>query len=259
MKAKVSQAAIAALALAAIASYPQQTAAPSPTSQSSDASARNAKVRIARLSEVRGDVALDRNTGGGFQKALNHTPIVEQSRLQTGFGRAEVEFEDNSTLRLAPYSLVEFPRLELLPSGAKASTVRVVKGTAYVSLMPAYVVKTKGNDFLLTFDQQKIHLYPSNHIRLELDGTEARLAVFEGTGQIEGPSSTTKFARKKTFNFNLLSQSEPAVARKVRTAPLDTWDSWAAEYHKRNASMGYSPNMGSDAKTSPGMLHDIFR
>ena len=33
---------------------------------------------------------------------MANLPIVEKSRLQTGMGVAEVEFEDNSTLRLAP-------------------------------------------------------------------------------------------------------------------------------------------------------------
>ena len=71
-------------------------------------------IRIVRLSEVKGEVQLDRNIGRDFEPAIANMPIVEDSRLQTATGVAEVEFEDNSTLRLAPDSLVEFPRLDRL-------------------------------------------------------------------------------------------------------------------------------------------------
>ena len=239
---------ITALALAFVPSSAQQTPPASPAPQSVNDSSKTLKVSVARLSEVKGDVAIDRNMGGGFEHAFANLPITEHSRLQTGTGRAEVEFEDNSTLRLAPYTLVEFPRLALLPSGSKASTIHILKGTAYVSLIPDYLVNAKGNDFMLTFGQQRLHLRPSNHIRLELDETEARLSVFDGAGQIEGPFGTTNLARKKTFTFNLLSQSEPTVSRKMHAIPQDAWDRWATEYHRRNAT-----------STSMKMRHDIFQ
>ena len=78
---------------------------------------------------------MDRQTGKGFESAMANLPVIEGSKLKTGDGVAEVEFEDNSTVRLAQNSEVEFPRLELLPSGAKASSVNVLQGTVYVSLI----------------------------------------------------------------------------------------------------------------------------
>ena len=185
-----------------------------------------------RLSEVKGAVQLDRNTGQGFEAALANQPIIEHARLQTGTGVAEVEFEDNSSLRIAPDSLVAFPRLELLPSGGKASTVDVLKGTAYVSL-----VNTKGNDFILTFGQQKLHLQPSSHVRLQLEPTQAKLAVMEGTAQVEGPSGVTEVGKKKTLTFNLSNQNEPVLAKNVTEEPFDSWDHQSADYHKRYASL----------------------
>src|SRR5258708_32522475 len=94
----------------------------------------DSRVRIVRLSEVRGAVQLDRNTGDGFEATLQNMPIVEGARLQTAEGFAEIEFEDNTTLRLAPNSLVEFPRLILHATGVRASTINLKKGLAYVSL-----------------------------------------------------------------------------------------------------------------------------
>src|SRR5271170_6530276 len=214
-------------------------AAPDANAQNSTPAYAYSKVRIVRLSEVKGDVQLDRYTGVGFEPAMANIPIIERARIQTGVGVAEVEFEDNSTLRVGPDSLVAFPQLELLPSGAKASTVSVIKGTAYVSL-----VNTKGNDFTLTFGEQKVHLQPSSHIRLQLEPTKATLSVQEGAAVVEGPSGTTEIGRKKTFSFDLANQNPPVAAKYVASEPYDSWDTHATEYHKNVASQsafGNSP------------------
>ena len=128
----------------------------------------NSKVRIVRLSEVKGEVQLDRLTGKGFEGAMANLPVIEGAKLKTGNGVAEVEFEDNSTIRVAQNSLVEFPRLELLPSGAKASAINVLQGMVYVSL-----VNTKGNEFSVKFGQQTINLPPDSHIRLQVTPTRS--------------------------------------------------------------------------------------
>src|SRR5712671_6980256 len=90
------------------------------------------KARIVRLSEVQGTVQIDRATGEGFDKAFINLPVIEGARLKTGKdGRAEVEFEDGSALRLAPGSEVDFTRLALGDDGQKLSTVQLVSGTLY--------------------------------------------------------------------------------------------------------------------------------
>jgi hypothetical protein len=196
------------------------------------------KVAIAWLSDVKGEVQLANSSGREFHPAYAHTPVTEGSVIQTVMGRAEVEFEDSSTVRLGPYSLVEFPRLELLPSGARAANVSVLKGTVYVSLIPAYIVKTKGNDLQLMFGQQVLHLHPSSHVRLELYATGARLAVLDGAGQVDGPFGAIGLVKKRTFTFSFVGQSKPAVVNKVVANPMDAWDSSAVKFHQNNAKSG---------------------
>ena len=212
---------------------------PAQTTDGAAPSNEVSKVRIVRLSEVKGEVLMDRDTGRGFEHAMANLPIVEKSRLQTGTGFAEVEFEDNSTLRLAPDSLVEFTQLDRLQGGTTASSMHLVKGMAYVSL-----VKTKGNEFNLLFGQQKLQLPPSSHIRLQVDGAEAKLAVLDGTVRIDGASGSMDVARKKTVTFSMVDQAEPTVAKEVAPLSSDSWDQEAAGYHARAASfsaLGSSP------------------
>src|SRR5215475_13443714 len=72
------------------------------------------QARIVRLSDVQGSVQIDKNTGIGFENAFVNLPITQGTQLRTGDrGRAEIEFEDGSSMRLAPNSAVEFNTLGL--------------------------------------------------------------------------------------------------------------------------------------------------
>jgi hypothetical protein len=199
----------------------------------------HSKIRIVRLSEVKGEVQLDRQTGKGFENAMANLPVIEGERLKTGDGVAEIEFEDNSTVRVAQNSLVEFPRLELLPTGAKASSINVVQGMVYVSL-----VNTKGNEFTVNVGQNKINLPPDSHIRLQLTAGQASMAVLHGDATIQQPSGLSTVGKDKTMTFSLAGESQPVIAKSVTQQPLDSWDHDAVQYHKSFAnasSYGNSP------------------
>src|SRR5579859_5962344 len=76
-------------------------------------------VRIVRLSYIEGAVQISHGAGGAYEKAIVNLPITEGAKLKTADGRAEVEFEDGSTLRIVADSTVEFSQLSLRDSGAK--------------------------------------------------------------------------------------------------------------------------------------------
>src|SRR3981081_3955712 len=72
----------------------------------------DSQARIVRLSDVQGAVQIDKNTGMGFEKAFLNLPITQGTRLRTrDTGRAEIEFEDGSAVRLAPNTTIDFSRL----------------------------------------------------------------------------------------------------------------------------------------------------
>ena len=245
----ISTAALLALMLVGVSSRAQEASgsasassndtSPAATSETSNATPGNSKVRIVRLSEVKGEVQLDRNTGRGFESAMANLPVTEGAKLKTGDGVAEVEFEDNSTVRIGQNSLVQFPLLELLPSGAKSSAVNVLQGMVYVNLM-----NTKGNEFTVAFGQEKLNLPPDSHVRLQLTPSEASLAVLHGEAMVNEPSGSTVVGKNKTMTFNLAGQSPPVIAKSVAQQPLDSWDNEAVQYHKSYAnasSFGNSP------------------
>ena len=191
----------------------------------------NSKVRIVRLSEVKGEVSIKHEDDRAFESAMANLPIVERSRLRTGTGVAEVEFEDNSTLRIGPNSIVAFLQLERTPAGKTASTVQLVRGMVYVSLL-----KSAGNQFTLKFGERSLDLQPATHIRLQIDGSDAQLAVLDGSVNVDSPTGPVTVAKKKTATFDIADQGQPTIAKDFTPSELDSWDHDAAAYHSRVAS-----------------------
>jgi len=212
----------------------QEGAAPPPGDEdqpttTSTVSAATSHVRIVRLSEVTGEVNVYRGIGESYETALLNLPITESLELRTGEGFAEVEFEDGSTLRLAPFTIVEFTQLARDSAGATATTVNVVTGTTYVSL-----ANTPESHFTLTFAHQRATLSPSSHVRLFMSDHAASLAVLHGEAAIETPTGETAEAKNKTVNFEFLTPTAISQNKNVQD-PYDTWDSEAIDYHKHYA------------------------
>jgi hypothetical protein len=207
------------------------------SNESTGTSPSVSKVRIVRLSQVRGSVQIDRSDGRGYEKGIANLPIVEHNQLRTGEGIAEVEFEDNSSLRLAPNSLVEFPNLERAATGATISSVHLIQGTAYISLVKPQSGKAAANDFRLIFGDRALNLDPATHVRLTLEGTEAKLAVLDGAVHVDEANGVESIPKKKTATFQLFDKSEPTVAKNVEESPFDGWDHEAASYHSNVSTL----------------------
>ncbi len=196
----------------------------------------DSQARVVRLSEVQGDVQVDRNAGQGLEKAFLNLPITQGVKLQTGKdGRAEVEFEDGSTLRVTPETVITFPQLSLRDSGAKVSTVHLQEGSAYVNF-----AGSKDDEFTLTFAHEKLALAHSAHLRLEMGDADATLAVFNGEVQVQGDAGTVAVSKNHTAQFDLTDDDHYELAKSVEPDPFDAWDKEQNQYHQQYASNSYS-------------------
>ncbi len=205
---------------------PSHTAAVVVPPEDNGARPGDSHVRIVRLSDVKGTLALDRKTGNGFEATMPNMPIIEGEKLRTDEGYAEIEFEDNSTLRVAPHSLVEFPLLALRSSGAKASTVHVVQGLVYVNLQ-----STKGNEFVLLAGGEKMMVSPSTHMRMTVNDGKMVVSVFNGSVDVQHGSETTQVTKKESLTLG--GDDQVAVKKKIEEQPYDAWDKDANDYHAR--------------------------
>jgi hypothetical protein len=198
----------------------------------------DSQVRIVRLSQVDGDVQIDRNSGPGYEKAFLNLPITQGTKLQAGpDGRAEVEFEDGSTLRLTPGTLVAFPELALRDGGARVSNLNLQQGIAYLNFKGG-----AGEEFSLTFGRQKLALARPAHLRVELEPATAIVAVFKGEVEVEGPAGRVEVDKKHSARFDL-AEDRYTLASNLQPDPYDDWDQQQDRYHQNYSSSGpsYSP------------------
>src|SRR5208337_2788221 len=197
----------------------------------------DSQVRIVRLSDVQGTVQIDKNTGLGFENAFLNLPITQGTELKTlGNGRAEVEFEDGSTLRLAPHSNVQFSTLGLSDAGKHLSVINLVEGMAYVDWLGK-----SGDEFSLNFSREKISFDRAAHFRVDTSTEVANLAVFKGDVEVEGPAGKIMVSKNKTATFDAANDDKSTLANNIEETPLDSWDKEAVAYHDQYAKNNSSP------------------
>ena len=189
-------------------------------------------VRIVRLSDIEGTVHIDRATGQGFEKAIMNMPVTQGVRLRTdASGRAEIEFENGTVLRLADNSAVQFTDLSLGSDGQRATAVHLDQGTVYVDY------KHKGGD-ALSLDAANESIKPNAdvHFRMQLDGSNARIAVFRGELEVPGNGEMAKLKKGETFNLDLSNSSNDLLAKSISTLPADQWDTERTSYNTQYAA-----------------------
>jgi hypothetical protein len=197
----------------------------------------DSQARIVRLSQVDGDVQIDRKLGQGYEKAFINLPVTQGAKLRTGQGaRAEIEFEDGSSLRLTPGSVLEFPELALRDSGARTSSVELQQGTAYVNFKG-----DKGEEFVLGFGRESLTLKKPSHLRLELRDAGATVAVFNGAVEVNGASGKVDVEKKHSATFDLAGSAPYTLANSLEPDPYDDWDKQQDKYHQQYRANSYSP------------------
>src|SRR5450631_1888491 len=137
--------------------------------------------RIVRLSYVDGKVQMEKVSGQGLEHAILNAPIVEGTRILTGSnGLAEVEFEDNSTVRLGEATEVRFSQLLINDAGDKVNEVELVRGTMYFDARSDKHdidrVLAAGRTVVVRHDSQ---------IRFMMLGDQAQIAVLSGEAEME--------------------------------------------------------------------------
>jgi hypothetical protein len=197
----------------------------------------DSQARIVRLSDVQGSVQIDKNTGLGFENAFLNLPITQGAQVRThDRGRAEIEFEDGSTLRLTPNTIVEFSSLGLKDSGKRISVINLVEGMAYVNWLGK-----SGDEFSMNFSHEKISLDHPAHFRVQASPEIAKLAVFKGNVDVDAPTGKVMVEKKKTATFDAADNDKYTLAKNVEEGPLDSWDKEASSYHDQYAKNNSSP------------------
>jgi hypothetical protein len=187
-----------------------------PAADAQDTGDSASHVRIVRISYVQGTVQYN-----GAPAVMN-SPVTEDSRLVTGTdGLAEVEFEDQSSIRLASETEISFAQLARLSSGEARTRVDMEDGEAEF-LIPAssagrFAVNVRGKNIL--FKQ------PGRFRILSTDSTPLEIAVWKGEVGIRDLESGHEVTIKahETFALNPEDLGQYRLEHSVLGDDLDRW------------------------------------
>lgn len=184
----------------------------------------DSQARIVRLSYLEGDVQLDRGDGNGYARAFLNMPLIEGTSVWAkSDARAEVEFEDGSTLRLAPDSIVRFAELRLRADGSKATGVELRDGTAY------FDVKQHDDDsFRVNVGAREITLKKSSEFRVIhalAQDSDLRVAVFKGELRfLDRNGQLIPVKKNETLSLVFDESGRYFLARGIAEEPHDYWN-----------------------------------
>jgi hypothetical protein len=205
-------------------------------------------VRIVRLSYLNGQVQTDRATGQGLERAILNTPIVEGTRIVTGDdGLAEVEFENESALRIAENSEIQFCTLSMNDTGAKVNEIEVVKGVVYLDARSKgddiYRIKNGDSTFLVQRDTQ---------LRLSAGRDQTHLAVFKGNVELMAQPHAVNIKRKETLTVDATAAAGYKIASGAEALPTDAWNREREAYQQ-----AYAGNLGNPGPSYGYGLQDL--
>ncbi len=229
--------------------------APALAPSSAASSQPGSGARIIRLSQVIGEAQMERSHDRGYEAAFPNLPILQQAHLRTGGGVVEVEFEDGSSMRLAPGTEVAYPELRRTSTGSTYTAVDLLKGTVYVSLTDA----ARGNTFTLRNAGTEVTPEAGTHLRFAATTPDRRLAVFKGVAQVSDHGANLTVGKKSTLLFAASGEAPQLIATKGDSNEIDAWDKNSVDYHKRynQASRFGTAGFGSSDLNYYGSFVDL--
>jgi uncharacterized membrane protein YgcG len=173
----------------------------------------------ARLSSVEGQVRISQGGQVLADPALVNAPLFTGTRVETGDdGKAEIQFDDGSVVRLAPGSA-----LLLTVVAAQGSAVGLESGLAYFELQGG----AQGAPLRVAFGDSVATATGFTVLRVKLDSPPGELAVFSGNAHLErGNSMAVDLHGGQSVALNA---TDPGHYNLSDSIEPDSWDSWNSD------------------------------
>jgi FecR protein/Family of unknown function (DUF6600) len=187
--------------------------------------------RMVRLSNLSGNVQIQTGADLEFQQAYPNMPLIEGSQLKTGDdGRAEIQFEDGSVIRLTPNSALSLAQLRRDGSGTTVNDLEVLSGLAYFE-----TTSDHHQQYTVRFGNMQFSPAKSTIVRVSLDANPGEVSVLHGSIHLEGASSyTVDVHENETISFDASDPSRYSVSQGVRG---ESWDEWNSDRDSALAAM----------------------
>jgi len=195
------------------------------------ASATN--IRMVRLSLAQGDVQIDRNAGEGWEQAIVNMPVIGGAKIYAAEqSKAELEFEDGSSVRLAGPAQITIIQLSSNAKSAPVNVIQVNSGEVYVNAR----LKDHADFRISDADGSSFAITQPSRLRFTVDQQTASLAVM--SGEAVGQTGETKVLAGKTYNYVLGQPGSAASMAMVPPEPEDAWNQQRDHYNDQYAATG---------------------
>lgn len=212
-------------------------------------------VRVVRLSVAQGDVQIDRNTGDGWEQAIANMPVVAGTRLYAAENsRAELQFEDGSSVRMAGPAQLQLVEAAFSESGNPVNVIQVDSGTVYID---AHM--SQGEDFRVQGPAgESFTIAERSKLRYKVGEDVASLAVIEGKAVMQtAEKKDTELLGGQSYNY-ILGQPESAVRQdQVQSQPEDGWNQQREQEQSDAAAQSGTNEEGAADLAAYGTYSDI--
>ncbi len=209
--------------------------------------ADNSQPRLLRVSLVEGDVTYQRSDLDKWVDLSINTPILEGDRIWVGRdGRAEVEFEDGSAVRLAENTSAEFSRLGSY-SDSGSVQIRLIRGVG------SFGVNSQAGPFIVETAMLTAVVQQSANFRVDADTDgSSRLVVFDGKTEVQCQSADLFLGSGETFR---LLSADPDRYYLGTDYQRDEWDQWNSNRDEYLARLGQERGSEEELPWSDGDLN----
>jgi hypothetical protein len=181
--------------------------------------------RAVRLSFVDGQVKLAQGNQVLAAQAVANTPLFEGMQLTTADnGKAEIQFEDGSVVRIAPDSMLTLQVLRGAGTGADAE-LTVNSGLAYFEFQGG----GQAGQMSVHFGSSVATSSGFTVLRVAMDTPPGSVAVFSGNVHLQVANSTAAAAvdlhGSESITLNASDPSQYALAESIEPNSWDAWNS----------------------------------
>ena len=201
-------------------------------------------VRFARLTLAEGPVEVEQPVTGERIKGECNLPIGQGAWIETDVGgRAEIELDEGSLVRLGPGALAELSDLTRLSTGQRISLVSLERGTLYATGEPAGL-----DALLIVAPGLEITFLSGARVRVEAGEETSTVAVIEGRVRFSSRAAELDLKQGQTVRVDPRAVDRFQLFREVTAADLDSWneqrDREAAERGQGTRLAGFPFGLG---------------
>jgi hypothetical protein len=189
--------------------------------ESSQPAAQN--TQAVRLSSVEGQVRIAQNNQLLADPALVNTPLFEGTQVLTSQdGRAELQFEDGSVVRLSPNSSLTLAALNRQGGSGNAEVV-LDSGLGYFEMHN----ENAASEMRVCFGDSVVTASGLTVLRIDLDNPPGEVAVFSGNVHLErGAALAVDLHGGESV---VLNGADPTQYSLNESIEPDSWDVWNSD------------------------------